>query len=262
MLFGLCRSLWRMVRKRPHPPKQCDAAGKGAAVISTILRATAMAAAVAVLALFTPRIIGSSESSSVPPSLVIHTVMLGLSVVLSLWLTKGQIAKFGFTTGTFRLKPAYFLWVLPMSILTTLQFVGSRSGALPNQMGPQSVIDVVLLVWIYASVCEEVFVRGPYQSCLAPIAHYRVAVFRKWSLSAPIMLSGLFFGAMHVVVWPRMGPKTLAIIGLALTLGIIAGYYREKTGSLVPAILIHALFNIGGTLPYWVMRALFTKDTP
>ncbi|MCK5599585.1 CPBP family intramembrane metalloprotease [bacterium] len=31
-------------------------------------------------------------------------------------------------------------------------------------------------------------------------------------------------------------------------MGLFAGYYREKTGSLIPAILIHISANIGGYL--------------
>ncbi len=99
--------------------------------------------------------------------------------------------------------------------------------------------------------------RGLYQSCLSRVAQYRMPVFRKWPLSAPVTLSGLFFGGMHVVLWPRMGAKSLLVMALATILGMAAGYYREKTGSLLPAILIHALFNIGGTLPFWVLAAVF-----
>jgi membrane protease YdiL (CAAX protease family) len=57
---------------------------------------------------------------------------------------------------------------------------------------------------------------------------------------------------MHVVLWTKLGPATLVIVFLAGLLGLIAGYYREKTGSLIPAILIHAFFDIGGTLPIWI----------
>ncbi|MCK4302206.1 MAG: CPBP family intramembrane metalloprotease [candidate division Zixibacteria bacterium] len=32
----------------------------------------------------------------------------------------------------------------------------------------------------------------------------------------------------------------------ASVLGFIAGYQREKTGSLIPAIMVHMFGNIGG----------------
>ncbi len=46
------------------------------------------------------------------------------------------------------------------------------------------------------------------------------------------------------------------LILLVTFLGLVAAHYREKTGSLLPAISIHALFNIGGSLPLWVMQWL------
>jgi membrane protease YdiL (CAAX protease family) len=34
----------------------------------------------------------------------------------------------------------------------------------------------------------------------------------------------------------------------AFVRGLVAGYYRESTGSLVPAVLAHLLANMTGTL--------------
>ena len=46
------------------------------------------------------------------------------------------------------------------------------------------------------------------------------------------------------------------VILLAMLLGLVAARYRERTGSLLPAIIVHALFNIGGMLPLWVIQWL------
>jgi membrane protease YdiL (CAAX protease family) len=51
----------------------------------------------------------------------------------------------------------------------------------------------------------------------------------------------------------KLGPP---VIVLTTLLGLVAGYYREKTGSLIPAIIIHALFNVGGMLPMWLLSWL------
>ena len=59
---------------------------------------------------------------------------------------------------------------------------------------------------------------------------------------------------MHIVAIDKMGPPVIVLTSL---LGIVAGYYREKTGSLIPAIIIHALFNIGGMLPMWLLTWFF-----
>ena len=42
--------------------------------------------------------------------------------------------------------------------------------------------------------------------------------------------------------------QVIAIVAFAFILGLVAGYYREKTESLIPAILVHMFANIGGSL--------------
>ncbi len=66
-----------------------------------------------------------------------------------------------------------------------------------------------------------------------------------------MLTSACFFAAMHVVLWPKLGPMAFVVIILAGILGLIAGHYREKTGSL-----IHAFFDIGGTLSPWISAGL------
>ena len=220
---------------------------------ATIARGLLLATAVAALALALPRLIGWPPVTFVPSSFVTHSVMLGLSLIVSALLCGGRMASFGFTRGTFRLRASLLLWALPTACLATLAFLASGSSPPSNPVVPQTPLGVVLFVWIYASVCEEVLARGLLQSCLAPLAHLRFCLFRRWPLSVPVLLSALFFGAMHIVLWPTMGAQALAPMTLGLLLGLVAGYYREQTGSLLPAVLIHALANIGGTLPGWVL---------
>jgi len=57
---------------------------------------------------------------------------------------------------------------------------------------------------------------------------------------------------MHVVLIPSMGAAAVAPIVMATFLGLVAAAYRQATGSLVPAVLVHALFNVGGMLPQWI----------
>jgi membrane protease YdiL (CAAX protease family) len=77
----------------------------------------------------------------------------------------------------------------------------------------------------------------------------------RW-LSMPVVVSGLLFGAMHLVLVKQMGPGAIPLILLTTCLGLVVAHYREKMGSLLPAIIIHALFNIGGSLPLWVIQWL------
>jgi membrane protease YdiL (CAAX protease family) len=113
---------------------------------------------------------------------------------------------------------------------------------------------IVVFVWIYASVSEELLTRGLLQTLLSGNARVGAGTSRK--LSTPVIVSALFFGAMHLVLVKSMGPLAIPVILLAVFLGLVAARYRERTGSLLPAIIVHALFNIGGTLPVWLIQWL------
>jgi len=109
-------------------------------------------------------------------------------------------------------------------------------------------------VWIYASVCEEVLTRGLLQTLLTGKKDAGAAARR--GLSLPVLLSGIFFGLMHLVLIKSMGPAAFPMIVVATFLGIVAARYREKTGSLIPAVFVHALFNVGGMLSVWMIQWL------
>ena len=210
---------------------------------------------ISVISLRMPGIFQVSETS--PPWLgafITHSFMCGLSFMIIALLTKGRIRDYGFTRGKFRLTAGIFLWVIPTAILSIIGFFVSRSGAEIKPDFDFSPLHSVIFVWIYASTCEEVFTRGLLQSFLSPLVPYGVNLSQKLRLSLPVLFSGLYFGLMHIVAIDKMGPPVIILTSL---LGIVAGYYREKTDSLIPAIIIHALFNIGGMLPMWLLSWLF-----
>lgn len=227
--------------------------------VSALLLPLAVCTTVYFLGLAIPRIIGRSTFWLFLPGFFTETIFLLCSVVLSASLTRGRMAAFGFTKGSFHLTPRLFLWLLPMLAIATLQVLGSPAGESSNGAASgalHSPIGVILTIWIYASICEEVFTRGLLQSWLATVTQHRIRV-GKWAVSVPVLVSALFFAAMHFVLWPKLGPATLIVIVLVGILGVIVGYYREKTGSLIPAILIHSFFDIGGTLPHWISLWLY-----
>lgn len=213
-------------------------------VSGVLLLATLLAAG----ALIAPTLVSARVHTTLPPSLITHSILLVLSVVLAFWFSHGRLADFGFTRGTYRFTPRFLLLILPTATLSLLQYSAVGSGA-HYPPGVKSLPELIVLVWIYASVCEEVFVRGFLQSALTQWTQRRFMLIGRRSLSLPVLLGAVFFGAMHIVLWPKLGALALVPMILATLLGIVAGYYREKTGSLLPAILVHALFNIGGSLP-------------
>ena len=217
--------------------------------------ALVMGLAISIVTLKAPDIFKVTETS--PPWLsafITHTFMWIISILITILLTQGEIGKYGFTKGKFQLTPKIFLWVIPTAILSVMGFIASRSGQdVKGGIGLSHLQDIVF-IWIYASICEEVFTRGLLQGFLSPLTKYGFTLLKRWRLSLPVLFSGLFFGMMHIVAIDKLGPP---VILFTSALGIIAGYYREKTESLIPAIIIHALFNIGGMLPMWILTWLF-----
>jgi len=210
----------------------------------------AVSAVVAVLALYAGHVVPMPRSGFLPVSFITHSVMLVLSLVIIRFIPRASFANFGFTTRGYRFRPTILLWVLPTAVLSTLATLGSGGAKAPGPAAGLSHLQLVLFVWVYASVCEEALTRGLLQTLVAGEGPRPPR--SKW-LSMPVVVSALFFGAMHLVLIPSMGPAAAAPIVLATFLGFVAAHYRESTGSLVPAILVHVLFNIGGMLPLWLL---------
>jgi membrane protease YdiL (CAAX protease family) len=68
--------------------------------------------------------------------------------------------------------------------------------------------------------------------------------------SVPVMLSALFFSCMHLVLIAT-GARPMAIyVVMVFTffLGLVAAYQREKSDSVLPPIVAHISFNVGGVI--------------
>jgi membrane protease YdiL (CAAX protease family) len=216
--------------------------------------ALVMGLAISMVALGLPRILGATGASpSWLGAFVTHSCMWILSIVVILLLNRGSLASYGFTKGGFRFGGRIFLWAIPTAVLSVMGFIASRAGAPVKPGLGYSPLESIIFVWIYATCAEEIFTRGLLQGYLSPLVKYGINLSKRLRLSLPVLFSGLYFGLMHIVAVDRMGP---AVIVFTTALGLVAGYYREKTGSLIPAIIIHALFNVGGMLPMWILSWL------
>jgi membrane protease YdiL (CAAX protease family) len=119
------------------------------------------------------------------------------------------------------------------------------------------LIRAILSVWVLASICEEVFCRGLLQGFLDPLRGYGLTVFR-WHISVPVIVCALGFGLGHLILLGRMASPMVAFIVVSGSiLGLLAGYYRETTGSIIPAIAVHMTFNVvGAGIPMVLMRIM------
>jgi membrane protease YdiL (CAAX protease family) len=217
--------------------------------------AIALAAALALVARYAVRLVPVPPASFFPPSFVTHSVMLALSVAAMWLLSKGRLDRYGLRKGTYEFRPRILMWVLPTAVLSIASAVASPAGqGTGGPIGGLTKLQLVVFVWVYASISEELLTRGLLQTLLSGNSRDGAPAPRR--LSMPVLVSALFFGSMHIVLVKSMGPAAVPVILLAVFLGLIAARYREKTGSLLPAIIVHALFNIGGMLPLWVIQWL------
>lgn len=70
-------------------------------------------------------------------------------------------------------------------------------------------------------------------------------------LPMPAIIGATAFSIVHLGILTagaEVGAVALTMAG-AFLLGIIAGHFRAKGGSLIGPILVHALFNVTGILP-------------
>ncbi len=136
-----------------------------------------------------------------------------------------------------------WIWGLPLLVL--VQFVGMAVANLvfvlpftgTNYENPQieaitgggalSGTDLwllMILIAVVAPLAEELFFRG----MLYPLLRQRLSIWPS------ILVNGLLFSLIHIL--PPLLP------GLFLV-GVVLAWVREKSGSIVPCILLHALQN-------------------
>jgi len=182
-----------------------------------------------------------------------HTAMLILSTIIMLVVSNGKLSRYGFKLARNVQLKRVISWGLGLGIMSTL-IETSLPGKESIVVGELTFLQTVVFVWLYASICEEIFARGLIQSSLSRLAQLGVTVFER-RISLPVLVSALLFGLVHLIqsAMGAGGYKVLIIVLFAFVLGLIAGYQRERTGSLVPAIMVHMFANVGGSLAGYVI---------
>jgi len=178
-----------------------------------------------------------------------HLMMLATSILIILILNKGNLKGYGFTWNwNFSVLKVILISLSLGGVSAIISFLFKISEA-NTPWENWSFLEGVLYAWIIASIAEEVLTRGLLQGFLTPLKHLGIQLF-KYHISLPVIVSAVFFSLIHLVILVSGTDITMVIIVLilALLLGLIAGYLREKTGSLVPAIVVHSCFNIGSSL--------------
>ncbi len=123
----------------------------------------------------------------------------------------------------------------------------------PSYYGTQvvnlSLWQTIGIICILASIAEELVFRGLiYGHCIALLE--RKKTFGSISISTSNFIAAICFGIIHFVLIMQGVPifNVILTVFFAMLLGVIAGWYREKVGNIIPAIIVHMSGNIGATV--------------
>lgn len=184
-------------------------------------------------------------------------------VVLGCWLLgkivfKGRSAAYGITwpSGVSRLQIAGPAMLLGGLVSVFILASGAAGMSIAQEYG---FLKYLFFVWIFSSVMEELFLRGFLHSVIATPTPTEPRLFRPTSATTA---TALLFGCMHITVLAKSDATTTVIIMLATTaLGFVVGWLREKSQSVLPAIVGHMFFNIGAFLGGIVSVVIFGVTT-
>jgi len=106
----------------------------------------------------------------------------------------------------------------------------SQVRALLEQLQHVPLVWVVLSLAVVPGVCEEFFFRGVLFSSLR-------SVTSSWRT---IIAAAVLFGLFHVVAGTLLAPERFLPSAF---LGLVLGWVRQRSGSVIPCMLLHALHN-------------------
>ncbi len=225
---------------------------------SQVIIALSVAIGIFVIAILLPKLVISGAVATIATTQGLELLLSLLAIVI---LGKARIRDYGIC-----LPRGKSQWILIaasapfLGIAATIAVLGF--GGSGNEIVKQlSFPQVILFVWVLSSIIEEVFTRGFLLGHLSALSG-KYARFLFFRIEWPVLISALFFGCMHLVLLISGTDVTTTVIVILFTfsLGLLAGYLRSVTGSLIPAIAAHLLANVGGFIG-GVIYTVFTLIT-
>jgi len=135
----------------------------------------------------------------------------------------------------------FWMFILQSITIVALFVLIILDAPLPRFIYSSTLLVVFLKYVILAPVCEEIFMRGVIQQELSFLTGS--VKIRSVRLNASVIVTSVLFGSMHLLPW---GSGNIKDFLSTFTLGLVAGYHREKTESIFPAFIAHASYNFFG----------------
>jgi membrane protease YdiL (CAAX protease family) len=201
---------------------------------------------VAVFILLAVYIPAFAATSLIRPTLpVAIALIIGVSLFVALaiisWLSQRgrSFAAFGLALSSIRWIVLAFAVGLPLA-LGAAWLASAFPSPAPFDVASLPRWQQALFFLVAAPVQEEVIFRGLVQSVLQERWSGTFAI-RGARLSIAVICTAVLFAIVHF-------GSGLATVAGALMLSILAGEMRRRSGSLVPAMVVHSLFNVAAML--------------
>ena len=177
------------------------------------------------------------------PLIIAITLSIALLLIFLLARSPAGIAEFGFRIPNTRYLATGTALGFTLGVAVTFlsHLFPSKPPFDVSRFAPWMI---VLYFLIGASLQEEIVFRGLIQSMVERWWKVSFSLIGG-SLSGAVAFSAALFGVIHL--------ESGAIVALgAIVLGLVAGELRRRSGSLLPAIIVHALFNAADA--FWPQR--------
>lgn len=202
-----------------------------------------------ILALFTlyalrdTFLFGSESPSTIVKisGLVAEFMVVGTSVLIVSYLTKVNEYIDVKKPSKTALKLVVFSTILMLliqvlsSAFTGILGIESASNTVVEQgeSNPIYYLYLVPVMLLFVGPVEEYVFRGVIQSTFAEFVNYKVG----------IAVASTLFGLIHLSAVGGATLESIPYIVTAAILGVVLGYYYEKTGNIVVPMLAHGIYN-------------------
>ncbi len=120
-----------------------------------------------------------------------HTLMLVFSILLILAINKGKLKGYGFTWNIkFPIVKIVSISIL-LGFLPSIIIMVADLSMTDSPVSDFTWLEKIIYIWLWASICEEVFTRGLIQGFLFPVKHIGFN-FLNYFISLPVMIGAVF----------------------------------------------------------------------
>lgn len=194
----------------------------------------------------------------IPSSFTTHTIMILLSFTMIYFMKNKLTYRFSIPSVKTIIKPVVFgfgtaiVAGVLVAVLMNVVGIDIESHPIADKMNPTQVL---IFVFVYASIAEEILFRGFLMNMLKPLESNAI-VFLKRKISLPVIISAIAFGAAHLILISTGAGLVflIRVVFFTTCLGFVAGYYQEKYDNNFYAIIVHMSGNILAVIGSFAMN--------